>query len=260
MIKTIIFDLDDTLLWDKKSVETAFKRTCEKAAIKYKELNPKVLEQAVRNEARDLYATYDTYEYTQMIGINPFEGLWGTFDDVGSDFQKMKEIVPAYQQEAWTKGLLRIGIDDAKLGLELAQTFPQERRKSPFVYEETFKVLDALIGKYQLILLTNGSPSLQEIKLQITPEIAPYFNHIIISGAFGKGKPDPSIFHHVLERSNTSAEEALMVGDNLMTDILGASQVGMKSVWINRENKEPMEDVQPTYEIKNLEELFTIIK
>lgn len=260
MIKTIIFDLDDTLLWDKKSVETAFNRTCEKAAIKYKELNPEVLEKAVRKEARDLYATYDTYEYTQMIGINPFEGLWGTFDDVGSDFQKMKEIVPAYQQEAWTKGLLRVGIDDVNLGLELAQTFPQERKNCPFVYEETFQVLDALKSKYQLILLTNGSPSLQQIKLEITPEIVPYFDHIIISGAFGKGKPDPSIFHHVLERSNTSVEEALMVGDNLMTDILGASRVGMKSVWINRENKEPMEDVQPTYEIKNLEELFTIIK
>ena len=29
-----------------------------------------------------------------MIGINPFEGLWGTFDDPGNSFQKMKEIVP----------------------------------------------------------------------------------------------------------------------------------------------------------------------
>ena len=32
MIKAIIFDLDDTLLWDKKSVATAFRKTCEQAA------------------------------------------------------------------------------------------------------------------------------------------------------------------------------------------------------------------------------------
>ena len=66
MIKTIIFELDDTLLWDKKSVATAFQLTCQKAAETY-ELNPSELEEAVRSEARALYATYDTYEFTQMI-------------------------------------------------------------------------------------------------------------------------------------------------------------------------------------------------
>lgn len=32
-IKTIVFDLDDTLLWDEKSIATAFERTCHEAAI-----------------------------------------------------------------------------------------------------------------------------------------------------------------------------------------------------------------------------------
>ena len=111
------------------------------------------------------------------------------------------------------------------------------------------------------MLLTNGSPSLQQTKLEITPEIAPYFDHIIISGAFGKGKPDPSIFHHVVSQMWCELpDEALMVGDNLMTDILGASQVGIPSVWINRENNESHEDIKPTYEIDNLEQLFSILK
>ena len=54
-------------------------------------------------------------------------------------------------------------------------------------------------------------------------------------------------------------DEVLMVGDNLMTDILGASRVGIKSVWINRHDKERNE-VLPTYEIKHLEELFPILE
>ena len=33
-MKAIFFDLDDTLLWDKKSVETAFQKTCAYAATK----------------------------------------------------------------------------------------------------------------------------------------------------------------------------------------------------------------------------------
>ena len=259
MIKAVIFDLDDTLLWDKKSVETAFRATCERAAESY-DLDPVKLEEAVRAEARELYATYETYEFTKMIGINPFEGLWGTFDDAGDFFQKMKGIVPLYRQNAWTGGLKRLGIEDEDLGAELAELFPAERKKHPFIYEDTFAVLDQLKGDYELVLLTNGSPSLQNTKLEITPEIAPYFSHIIISGAFGRGKPDPTIFEHVLEKCGVKPEEAVMVGDNLMTDILGASKVGIPSVWINRDNNEPHEEIKPTYIIENLEQLLPIIK
>ncbi|WP_203247113.1 HAD family hydrolase [Sporosarcina beigongshangi] len=260
MITTLIFDLDDTLLWDKKSVATAFRKTCERAAQVHAAVDPVELEEAVRAVAKDLYAAYDTYEFTKMIGINPFEGLWGTFDDAAESFQKMKEIVPGYRREAWTKGLQRLGIKDIELGSELAELFPAERKKYPFLYEETFSVLDKLKGAYQLALLTNGSPSLQQTKLEITPEIAPYFDHIVISGAFGKGKPDVSIFHHVLETCGVTEGEALMIGDNLMTDILGASHVGMRSVWINREGMELAEGSTPTYEIDNLEKLFPILE
>ena len=259
MIKALFFDLDDTLLWDKKSVATAFQKTCEAAAGSY-DVDPGILEEAVREEARALYATYETYEYTKMIGINPFEGLWGTFDDAGESFQKMKEIVPTYRREAWTRGLSRLGIEDAKLGSELAELFIEERKKSPFVYDETFQVLDKLKNDYKLVLMTNGSPSLQNTKLEITPEIAPYFEHVIISGGFGVGKPDRTIFDHALELCDVKPNEALMVGDNLMTDILGASYVGIPSVWINRENDEPHKEIKPTYEINNLEELFSILE
>ncbi|GAA3326647.1 hypothetical protein GCM10020331_063390 [Ectobacillus funiculus] len=53
-------------------------------------------------------------------------------------------------------------------------------------------------------------------------------------------------------------DEVIMVGDNLMTDILGASRVGITSVWINRHDKERNE-VIPSYEIKHLEELYPIL-
>lgn len=257
MIKAIFFDLDDTLLWDERSVKEAFLATCLVAGEKHG-VDPDRLEEAVRSAARELYSSYETYAYTQMIGINPFEGLWGNFLDEEDHFRKMKEIVPAYRREAWTRGLQVLGIDDTSFGEELAERFPVERRKHPFVYEDTFSVLDKLKGDYKLLLLTNGSPDLQNTKLAITPEIAPYFDHIIISGAFGRGKPDPSIFEHALELIGVDKDEAIMVGDNLMTDILGASRVGMKSVWINRHEKKRNE-VVPSYEIKSLGELFGIL-
>ena len=66
LLKPVFFDLDDTLLWDKKSVETDFHKTFEFAAKKV-DIDPIALEQAVREEAAKLYDTYETRPFTQMI-------------------------------------------------------------------------------------------------------------------------------------------------------------------------------------------------
>ncbi|MFJ5716971.1 HAD family hydrolase [Neobacillus sp. NPDC093127] len=258
MIKAIFFDLDDTLLWDQKSVKEAFAATCKLAEDRCG-ADAVQLEEKVREAARSLYSSYETFAFTQMIGINPFEGLWGNFLDDHEDFKKMKEIVPEYRKQAWIRGLKAIGVDNPELGCELAERFPNERRNQPFVYEETIKTLGSLKLNYQLLLLTNGSPDLQKTKLDMSPELVPYFDQIVISGNFGKGKPDPAIFEYALSLMNLEKNEVIMVGDNLMTDILGANRAGIKSVWINRIQKERNE-VIPTYEIQHLEELFSLLE
>ncbi|MFZ3577304.1 HAD family hydrolase [Virgibacillus sp. DJP39] len=257
MTKAIMFDLDNTLLWDEKSVKKAFQSTCLRASQKYG-VDAEKLESSVRENARLLYASYDTYPFTQMIGINPFEGLWGNFNDNEENFRKLKKIVPTYRKTAWNKGLQDLGIDDIEFGYKLAEIFPVERKKYPFVYEDTYKVLNHLKGKYQLLLLTNGSPDLQRTKLNMSPELEPYFDHVVISGGFGKGKPDPSIFGHALGLLSIEKDEALMVGDNLMTDILGASRVDITSIWINH-YQQKKSDISPTYEVSRLEEILQII-
>ncbi|WP_042224396.1 HAD family hydrolase [Oceanobacillus manasiensis] len=258
MLKAILFDLDDTLLWDKRSVEVAFETTCKLVQEKYG-INAQDFEKKVREIARQKYASFDTYSFTQMIGINPFEGLWAQFQDEGEEFTKLRELAPDYQRSVWTKALLSFGVGDAAFGSMLAKAFPEARRKNPFVFEQTFEVLDKLYPHYTLLLLTNGSPDLQHTKLTLTPELDPYFNHIVVSGAFGKGKPDKAIFEHALELLSVNREEAIMVGDNLKTDILGASRAGIQSIWINHHGKKPT-DVQPTFEISNLGELVLLIE
>ncbi|MFI8687270.1 HAD family hydrolase [Rossellomorea sp. NPDC077527] len=259
MLKAIMFDLDDTLLWDSKSISEAFNATCQYAQDRVG-TDPHKLESSVREAARELYATYDTYEFTQNIGINPFEGLWGEFlDEHDERFLQMKEIVPTYRKMAWTNGLQSLGISDPELGKELSEKFRLERKQRPYVYEDTFRVLNEVKKHYQLLLLTNGSPHLQNTKLDKTPELLPYFEEIIISGDVGKGKPDPAMFQHALDRLQLQKEEVVMVGDNLNTDILGASKLGIKTVWINRRGQIP-QTVVPDYEIKELYEVIDIVK
>lgn len=259
MKKAVLFDLDDTLLWDERSVKEAFEQTCmiakEKAGA-----DPEQLEASVRREARKLYESYETYSFTQMIGINPFEGLWGRFRE-GMDpaFRKLEQIAPQYRKDAWTNGLAGVGIHDPALGEELGEKFAEIRRGLAYVYEETFDVLDALKGKAKLLLLTNGSPDLQKEKLSGVPKLSEYFDHIVISGEFGRGKPDPSIFHHAMKLLDIRPEEGIMIGDKLTTDILGSSRVGMENIWINHHQAVIGDNIAPTYTVTRLQEVLKYI-
>ena len=258
-LKAILFDLDDTLLWDERSVREAFHETCLVAA-QETGIDPEKLEEAVRNEARNLYESYETFPFTKMIGINPFEGLWANFTGgEQAEFRQLEQLAPVYRKESWRRGLLKLGVDQEELAERLAVQFAAERRARPHIYEETMDTLRELQGNYKLLLLTNGCPALQQEKLDGVPELAPFFDHIIISGAFGKGKPDPSIFEHALAQLGVKPEESMMVGDKLTTDIRGALSSGIRAVWINRENKENPESYTPDHEIKHLADLKRII-
>lgn len=257
-IEAVLFDLDDTLLWDERSIEEAFEQTCVFAA-EQAGVEPTELEAAVRREARALYESYETFPFTQMIGINPFEGLWAQFSAGDQpEFRELERLAPIYRKEAWFRGLSAVGVDNEELAQLLADRFVQERRNRPHMYEETLQILGELKGKVKLLLLTNGCPALQQEKLDGVPELAPFFDQILVSGAYGKGKPDPSIFRHALELLHVQPEQALMVGDKLTTDIKGGLAAGIHTVWVNRNAKTNDSDITPNYEIKHLSELHQI--
>lgn len=259
-LRAVMFDLDDTLLWDERSVKESFEATCQAAAERYPQIDAEKLEASVRTEARSLYEAFETFPFTKRIGINPFEAMWANFTEGEHEsFRKLQALAPGYRKEAWTKGLLAQGVDDAGLGAELAERFPSERRSRPLPYEETFEVLDALKGKVKLLLLTNGAPDLQKEKIAGIPQLAGYFDHIIISGNFGDGKPAEGIFRHAVELLDIEPSEGLMVGDKLTTDILGSCGIGMSNVWINAHGITRTDEIIPTYEISRLRELLPIV-
>jgi len=258
--KAVLFDLDDTLLWDERSVLEAFEATCREAS-EAAGVDPVELEKAVRKEARALYESYETFPFTQMIGINPFEALWGNFrEGEAPEFRQLERLAPQYRTDAWTRGLRAVGVDDAELGARLGERFPAIRRSLAYLYEETYDVLNAIRGNAKLLLLTNGSPDLQKEKLAGVPELAPYFDHIVISGDYGRGKPDPGIFRHALSLLGVEPEDAIMIGDKLTTDILGSSRVGMDNIWINHHGAEIGEHVPPKHTVARLQEILDIIR
>ena len=258
-IKAVCFDLDDTLLWDERSVAETFEAVCQDVA-SISGVDPVILGKAIRTEARKLYEAQVTFPFTKRIGINAYEGLWATFDrGQQPEFRTLEQWVPAYRSEAWYRALQVCGVDDRELGAELGDRFVAERRRRVYLYEESMGTLDRLKGTVKLLLITNGCPALQREKLNGVPELISYFDDIIISGDFGIGKPDVSIFRHALEVLEVEADEAVMIGDKLTTDIQGANAAGITSIWLNRHRKSRSEEIVPTYEVEHLSEIFPLI-
>lgn len=66
---------------------------------------------------------------------------------------------------------------------------------------------------------------------------------LITSEEAGRDKPHPDIYQLALRRLGVSAEETLMVGDNLNHDIRGALHAGLHALWLNwQHNNLPMDE------------------
>jgi putative hydrolase of the HAD superfamily len=140
--------------------------------------------------------------------------------------------------DAWTKiaaaALESIGRPSAVLARAIAADFAERRHAAMALYPDALPCLMSLRASgMRLALVTNGDTGMQHHKIARFA-LAGLFDAILIEGEFGKGKPDPAVYHHVLGALDVAASEATMVGDNLEWDVAGAQRVGMRGVWIDR--------------------------
>ena len=71
-------------------------------------------------------------------------------------------------------------------------------------------------------------------------------------------KPHPSIFRAALELMQVRADAAVMVGDSLAHDVLGARQAGMHGILLTRGAEVTMTPVEVPV-IRSLRELPTLL-
>ena len=94
-------------------------------------------------------------------------------------------------------------------------------------------------------------------------EIGKYFSNVWSSADFGRIKPYKEYFEQALltvfsEHPEERKENILFIGDMYETDVTGAHNAGLKSVWINRKN-EPDRMHYAAYEIGETNELKDIV-
>lgn len=87
---------------------------------------------------------------------------------------------------------------------------------------------------YRLGIVSNASDDDDVQALVDQSKLRPYFDFILSSAAVGIRKPDARIFRLALDQWATRPEYAVMVGDLLNADVLGAHNTGMAGIWITR--------------------------
>lgn len=153
--------------------------------------------------------------------------------------------------------LLDFKIADEPLARSLSQDFLDRLPIRKKVFPYTFEILDYLKNKgYEMHLITNGFNRIQEQKL-INAGLQNYFEVMVTSEISGCLKPHAGIFEYAMQATGAHPSSSIMIGDNIVADIQGATNFGMDSVFTN--HIEATAAHVATFEIKHLRELENIL-
>ena len=154
--------------------------------------------------------------------------------------------------------LLDFRIADQELARQLSELFLQLLPTRTLLFPDTVETLTYLQEKgYLLHLITNGFEQTQHSKLN-SSGLNKFFMEVVTSESSQSLKPQRAIFDFALNRAGALVEESLMIGDSLEVDIAGAKAVGMDQVHVNYQDL-PQEELKPTYTIRHLKELRSIL-
>ncbi|MCK4380577.1 MAG: HAD family hydrolase [Candidatus Lokiarchaeota archaeon] len=124
------------------------------------------------------------------------------------------------------------------------------------------QTLEELSSDYKIGLISNTgiTPGRIISKVFQEYEIFQYFDVKIFSDEIGYYKPHKIIFKTALESLKCIPQNAIHIGDNLETDIKGAQDYNMYTVWFNESKSPKSENVQPDYEIHEINEVLQIVQ
>lgn len=168
-------------------------------------------------------------------------------------FQKRS---PEEMQEFWADYeailLKEAGIEVSKdVVLEILIRLRQLERRL-VLFDDVLPTLDMLKERGIVLgLVSNLNYSLNGYCDELG--LTPYLDLALTSSEVGAEKPQPPIFLAALERAGASASEAIHVGDQYQSDVLGAINVGIKPLLLDRLGF--WENINDCPRIRSLEEV-----
>lgn len=144
-------------------------------------------------------------------------------------------------------------------GILLEKNYRSYLEQGHQLVDGAFVLISELHNDFDLYVVTNGVSKTQDKRLRDSG-LFPLFRNIFVSEDTGYQKPMKEFFDYVFSRiPNFRVEEALIIGDSLSADIKGGELAGMDTCWFNPNMKYNHTNINPSYQIHNLEELKQIV-
>lgn len=226
-IQLLTFDLDDTL-WDVRSIVLR----ADAAMMRWLGENyPKLAEHFDQSDFMALRAEV----YQQNPGIR---------HDLGALRRQTLEL--ALHRSGHSESECEIG---ARAAFDV---FFHERNIVEF-FPGVIPTLEALKQQYPLYALSNGGADIAHMGL------GHIFSLHLSAAAVGAAKPDPAMYLKALEHAGIDPANAIHIGDHPEQDVEAAQKVGMKTIWVNFQDKPWPLEQRADGELKAFEQLPELV-
>ena len=223
----LLFDADDTLFDFPKASARAFTLMCQTHGIP------------------------DTPEVRQLYhDIN--RELWDAFDrgEVSKEYVTL---------ERYVRLLRALGLED-RAPAQCNEDYLSALGEGVYPLPHAEEVCRELVHRgHKLYILTNAVASVQRSRLRGSV-FADLITAAFISEDAGASKPDRAYYEYVCDRvPELTAENALVIGDSLATDIRGANNAGLPCCWFNPKRQTPPQGLRIDYIVTDLRQLLDIV-
>lgn len=92
------------------------------------------------------------------------------------------------------------------------------------------QTLHKLAAQYPMVLVSNFYGNIETVLKDF--DLDCFFPTIVESAVVGVRKPDPQIFRLGVDQLNMNAQNIVVIGDSYTKDIVPASSIGCKTVWL----------------------------
>jgi 2-haloacid dehalogenase len=222
--KILLFDLDDTLL------------------------------DFSANEADSLNKLFQEHGYTLSDEI--LQVYKSVNKQLWADYENGKIILDEVLNSRFSETMLRLG--QAVDGIEWEKQYRELLGNGCQLMEGALEVCQSLSISYRLFVVTNGVAKTQMKRLKQSG-LYEFFEDVFDSQSIGSQKPSKEFFKYVMSHiKDFEKKEALMIGDSLSTDIKGGLLSGIDTCWINVKSQNGSADIDSTFTITCLKELYDI--
>ena len=190
---------------------------------------------------------FETNSFNELVNLYHCHNLHQKGISLSEEFVKVYKNInekcwERYRENTLSKENLRFerfkqtleyfGIYDLELSIKIGDDYVKNSPYRTILMPNAIELLSELQPNYKLHIITNGFQEVQHVKINQSG-MAKFFTIVVTSEMAGAKKPNPLIFNYALKKAGANLENSVMIGDDLNTDIKGAVNVGMKSIYFN---------------------------